>query len=169
MFTLYVLHTMSSNYKRLITLAEEVFAVKSDPEQLDVDENVIKRLHKIHPSTVSEHVEGDGPVAWLLIIPTSERLMERFLNAEISEKQLFEMTVPGSNYETIYLCSALVLQEYRRKGIIKKLAVKAINTIRKEHPVKALFAWPFTEEGRLAAENLSSLTGLPLFNRTDRH
>ena len=32
-----------SNYQRLIKLAEEVFAVKSDPNQLDVNQEVIKQ------------------------------------------------------------------------------------------------------------------------------
>lgn len=160
---------MSSNYNRLIKLAEEVFAVKNDPEQLDVDEKVIRRLIKIHPATVSEHIDGEGPVAWLLIIPTTNDLMNRFIRAEISEKELFNQTLPGTEYQTIYLCSALVLEEYRRKGIIKSMALDAINVIKNDHPITSLFTWPFTTEGNFAADNISLITGLPLYKRTDRH
>lgn len=160
---------MSSNYDRLIKLAEEVFAVKNDPEQLDVDDKVIRRLMKIHPSTVSEHREGDGPVAWLLIIPTTNDLMNLFIKAEITEKELYIRTEPGIPYQAIYLCSALVLEEYRRKGIILKMAVDAINRIKEEHSITSLFTWPFTSEGDLAAEKVSKITGLPLYKRTDRN
>lgn len=57
-----------SNFERMIQLAEEVFAVKNDPDQLDVNQDVLERLQKIHPSTVSEQDDGNGPVAWVLMI-----------------------------------------------------------------------------------------------------
>lgn len=154
-----------SNYQRLVRLAEEVFAVKDDPEQLDIDQGVIQRLQKIHHSNISEYNDGKGPVAWLLLIPTTQELMEKFLPKEISERELFEMTPEDSVYDSIYLCSALVLDEYRRKGIVKQLALKAIENIRKDHPVISLFVWPFTREGDVAAENIARMVSLPLYKR----
>jgi hypothetical protein len=154
-----------SNYQSLIKLAEEVFAVKSDPNQLDVSQEVIERLKKIHPATVSEFSDENGPVAWLLIIPTTSDLMNRFLAKEITEKELFNLTPPDTAYEALYLCSALVLEEYRRKGITKQLALKAIEDIRKDHPLKCLFVWTFSKEGDLASEALAKLTELPLYKR----
>jgi GNAT superfamily N-acetyltransferase len=154
-----------SNYQRLINLAEETFAVKSDPNQLDVNQEIIERLLKLHPATVSEFSDERGPVAWLLVIPTTLDLMNRFLAMEISEKQMFELTQAGTNYEALYLCSALVLEEYRRKGIIKRLAFKAIEEIRRDHPIQSLFVWAFSREGDKASDTVSSLIGLPLFKR----
>jgi GNAT superfamily N-acetyltransferase len=154
-----------TNYQRLIKLAEETFAVKSDPNQLDVNPEIIERLLKLHPATVSEFSDENGPVAWLLVIPTTIELMNRFLIKEISEKELFELTPLNTTYGALYLCSGLVLEEYRRKGIIRALVVKAIEEIRKDHPVKVLFSWAFTREGGLAAEALAKLTGLPLLKR----
>ncbi|MHC1777123.1 MAG: GNAT family N-acetyltransferase [Lentimicrobium sp.] len=156
---------LKSNYERLIQLAEEVFAVKNDPDQLDVDQEVIERLLKMHPSTVSEYNDGNGPVAWLLLIPTTQQLMERFLSGEISEKELFDMTPADAVYDALYLCSALVLEEYRRKGIVKQLALAAIENICKGHPVKSLFVWPFSNEGDLAAEKIARMVSLPLYKR----
>jgi hypothetical protein len=155
----------NSNYQRLIKLAEEVFAVKSDPDQLNVNQDVIERLRKIHPATVSEFSDENGPVAWLLIIPTTLDLMNRFLLKEISEKELFEFTPPDSTYEALYLCSGLVLEEYRRKGIIKQLALITIEDMRKDNPIQALFTWAFTREGDLAAEAIARITGMSLFKR----
>ncbi len=154
-----------SNLERLIQLADNVFAAKSDPDQLDVDWQVQEKLRKIHPSTVSDFDEGLGPVAWVLLIPTTKDLMKKFLENEISEKQLYEMTPIGASYDAIYLCSALVLEEFRRKGIAKQLSLKAIEDIRKVHPIKALFVWTFSREGGLGAESIARLTSLPLYKR----
>jgi hypothetical protein len=106
-----------SNFERMIQLAEEVFAIKNDPKQLDVNQEVIERLKRMHPATVSEYDDGNGPVAWVLLIPTTLDLMHRFLENKISEKELFDLTPPDTSYEALYLCSAMVLEEYRRKGI----------------------------------------------------
>lgn len=154
-----------SNFERLIKLADDVFDIKSDPDQLDVNQDVIERLQRIHPATVSEYDDRNGPVAWVLVLPTSSVLMNRFLKCEISEKDLFEFTPPDITYEAIYLCSALVLEEYRRKGITKQLALNAIENIRRDHPVKALFVWAFSKEGDLASEKIAQLVSLPLLRR----
>jgi len=154
-----------SNFERMIQLADEVFAVKTDPDQLDVNEEVLNRLRKIHPATVSEYDDGNGPVAWVLLIPTTKDLMKRFLEKDISEKQLYDMTPVGASYDAIYLCSAMVLEEYRRKGIAKQLSLKAIEDIRKDHPIKALFVWTFSKEGDLGAESIARSTSLPLYKR----
>lgn len=154
-----------SNFERMLNLAEEVFATKIDPNQLDVNQEVIERLKKIHPSTVSEYDEGNGPVAWVLVIPTTLELMNKFLEKKITEKELFEMTPLNTTYEALYLCSAMVLGECRRKGIAKQLVLKAIENIRKDHPLKSLFVWAFSKEGDLGAEKAALLTGLPLKKR----
>jgi uncharacterized protein YdeI (YjbR/CyaY-like superfamily) len=154
-----------SNIDRLIKLAEETFAMNNDPSQLQVDQAVRDRLISIHPATMSEFSNENGPVAWLLILPTTLDLMERFITREITEKELYELTSPNDKYEAIYLCSGLVLDEYRRKGIIKQLALKAIDDIRRDHPIRCLYNWAFTEEGDRVAERLAELTGLSLYKR----
>ena len=156
-----------SNFERLILLADEVFAVKTDPNQLDVDQDVIAKLRKIHPATLSEYDDGNGPVAWILVIPTTTDLMNRFLEHKISEKELFDLTPTDAAYDALYLCSALVLEEYRRKGIAGKLTVEAIERIRKDNPIKALFIWAFSKEGDLSSEKIARLTSLPLYKRVD--
>jgi GNAT superfamily N-acetyltransferase len=154
-----------SNFDRMLQLADEVFAVKNDPTQLDVNQEVLERLRKIHPATVSEYDDGNGPVAWVLLFPTTLDLMHQFLNATISEKELFDRTPLDIKYDALYLCSALVLEEYRRKGIAKRLTLHAIENIRKDHPLKALFVWTFSKEGDLGAEALARYTSLPLYKR----
>lgn len=156
----------ASNFERLIRLADETFAMRNDPSQLNVNEEVMTRLRKIHPRTLSEYNDENGPVAWVLLIPTTLRLMHKFLKEEISEKELFYLTPEKAQYEALYLCSALVLEEYRRKGIVRNLVMEAISEIRKDHPLQALFVWPFTREGELAAEAIAQSASLPLYKRT---
>ena len=151
-----------SNFERMIQLAEEVFDSKSDPEQLEVNETVLNHLYKIHPATVQEFDDGNGPVVWVLLFPTTNLLMDDFLENKISEKQLFELTPLDIKYDAIYLCSAMVLEEYRRKGIAKQLTLNAVAEIIKNHPIKNLFVWPFTKEGRSLEEKISASVGLQL-------
>ena len=161
--------TMSlSNYERLLQLAEETFAVRNDPTQLDVDQEILEHLRRIHPSTVSEHVDGSGPVAWVLLIPTTTELMEGFLSRAITERELYERTPVGGTFEAVYLCSALVLEEYRRQGITRRLALEALARMRRDHPVSALFVWSFSPDGRKSAEAIARAAGLPLHERRAR-
>jgi ribosomal protein S18 acetylase RimI-like enzyme len=148
----------------MIQLAEDSFAARKDPDQLDVDEKVIERLQSLHPATLSEH-NDNGPVVWILVIPTTNELMKKFLAEEISEKELFYNTPVGKKYEALYLCSAMVLPEYRRKGIAKRLTVDAINKIRKDHKIKTLFVWPFSKEGQALSDEVALRTSLPIFKR----
>ncbi|MFE3868008.1 GNAT family N-acetyltransferase [Flavobacterium sp. LS2P90] len=155
----------TSNFERMLQLADEVFAVKNNPDQLDVTQEVLERLMRLHPATVSEYDDGNGPVAWVLLFPTTLDLMQQFLDAKISEKELFDRTPLDTEYDALYLCSALVLEEYRRKGIAKRLTLEAIENIRKNHPLKALFVWTFSKEGDLDAEAIARYTSLPLYKR----
>ena len=154
-----------SNYERIIQLSDEVFSSRTDPDQLNVDEKVMERLELIHPDTLSEYDDGNGPVCWILCIPTTLDLMSKFIEQKISERELYELTPLNTKYEAIYLCSALLLEEFRGKGIAQKLAVQALENIKTDHPIKALFFWAFSKEGEKLAEKLSGLMGLPLYRR----
>jgi ribosomal protein S18 acetylase RimI-like enzyme len=103
----------------------------------------------------------------MLVIPTTHQLMEQFIGKKISERQMFELTTPQTKFNALYLCSALVLPEYRGRGLAKKLAVRAIRAIRNDHPIEELFYWAFSEEGRRLAESLSREFRLPLYRREE--
>ncbi len=154
-----------TNLDRLIALATEVFDAKNDPEQISVTEQDMERLHALHPASMTQESTEEGPIAWILIFPTTHDLMERFLRKEISERMLLSLTPIGGKFEAVYLCSALVLPEYRGKGVAKQLTVDAINAIRKDHPIRELFVWPWSKGGDQAAEAVARATGLPLRTR----
>ena len=154
-----------SNYERMIQLSDDVFSSRTDPDQLSVNENVMEHLQLIHPDTLSEYDDGNGPVCWLLCIPTTLDLMTKFIDQTISERELYELTPLNTKYEAIYLCSALLLEEFRGKGIAQNLAVQAIENIKIGHSIKALFFWAFSKEGEKLAEKVAGLIGLPLYKR----
>jgi hypothetical protein len=149
----------------MIRLAEEFFETKNDPEQLDVNQEVMEQLERIHPATLSEDVEGDGPVVWILLIPATSQSMESFLSGNISETQLLHESNTGGIYDTIYLCSALVLPEFRQQGRAHRIACEAIAAIRQDHPIRTLFTWPFSQEGSRLAEKIAGTSGLTLRKR----
>ena len=154
-----------SNFERMIQLSDEVFSSRTDPDQLNVNENVMEHLAHIHPDTIAEYDDGNGHVCWILSIPTTLDLMTQFINKEISERELYELTPLNTKYEAIYLCSALLLEEFRGKGIAQRLGLKAIESIKIAHSIKALFYWSFSKEGEKLANKASELMGLPLYKR----
>ena len=156
---------MPDKMERMLQLVGEFFDVKNDPEQLSITEEVMGKLMQISPYTMAEYNEGDGPIVWVIIIPVKEDTMDCFLKKEISEGKLLDETTPGEKYDAIYLCSASVLPEYRRKGLAKKLTIDAIAEIRKTHSIKELFYWSFSSEGDGLATSIAKAVNLPLYKR----
>ena len=156
---------MLPNFERMLQLVEESFATRNDPAQLDVNEDVMERLQNLHPTTLSERADKNGPIVWILVIPTTTDLMNKFIEHEITEQELFERTAPGISYDALYLCSALVLKEFRNTGFAKALVVDAVKKISSVHPIQTLFVWPFSLEGDKLAEKVAQLSGFPLMKR----
>ncbi len=155
------------NLERMIKLAEEFFETKNDPEQISVTEETMEQLRGIDPATMSEFSSEKGPVAWVLVIPTTRSLMEQFVTKEITERDLLALTPIGGTFEAVYLCSALVLPEARGKGLAKRLATEAVKSIASRHPIRFLFYWGFSREGENLASAIARTVGLPLSRRPD--
>ncbi len=159
---------MASNFERMIGLAGKVFSAHNDPTQLDVDEVVMEKLEHLHPATLSDYDEGDGPVVWILLIPTTIELMNQFVAGDISETALLNNTPVNIKYQALYLCSALVLPEYRHKGLATKVGLEAIHKIRADHPIEYLFTWSFSKEGAALAQLAAKTERLKLLERPSR-
>ncbi|MDX2174032.1 MAG: hypothetical protein SFY56_13095 [Bacteroidota bacterium] len=146
----------------MLGLIDEIFETRNDPKQLEVNEAVIEKLQQLHPSTLCELANEQGPISWVLIIPTTKSLMMDFLDCKVSENDLLNKTTVDDNFESIYLCSATTLPEFRRKGDTKKMCIRAIKEVCKDFPIKTLYVWPFTREGEFLAEGIAKEIGLPL-------
>lgn len=149
----------------MLDLVNEFFDTRNDPDQISVSQEEREKLEKIHPDTLSELANEDGPIVWILLVPTTSAVMKKFLKGAISEKQLLNETQPGDQYDAIYLCSASVLPEFQHKGLGKKVTIDAITSIRKDHPIQSLFYWPFSDKGKSLAESIAKETNLPLYEK----
>ncbi len=153
------------NFERMIKLAEDTFATRSDPDQIAVTEEAREKLMRIDPETLSEESDPNGPIAWVMCIPTTRDLMRRFVDRRISERQLLDLTTPGAAFDALYLCSALVLPEHRRKGLATRVALRAIRSMMQRHRIRELFYWEFTAEGGMLARSLAATLGMHLHAR----
>ena len=154
-----------NNLVRMIQLAEDFFATKNDPSQISIDRKVMLKLKRIHPSTMTEKSTSKGPIAWILIIPTTQELMKQFITKKINERELLNKTPLRVKYESIYLCSALVLPEHRGEGLAKRLMIKAVKSIQKKHQINSLFYWKFSTAGKKLAASVAREISLPLYKR----
>ncbi len=154
-----------SNFERMISLVDEVFATRRDPDQISMNEAQREKLARLHPATLTQEADENGPVAWILVFPTTRELMDKFVAGTISERKLLDETPMGVAYTALYLCSALVLPEYRGKGLAKRLTLDAVRSIQRTYPIEVLFFWAFTREGDLLARSVAHDVGLPLRER----
>lgn len=155
------------NLERMIRLADEFFEAKRDPDQISVNGEEREKLSRIHTATLTQETDRNGPIAWILVIPTTGRIMEQFVDRKISERELLEQTPVGEKYDALYLCSALVLPEYRGKGIARRLTTDAVRSIQRDHPIRELFYWSFSTEGTRLAKSVAGTLLLPLRERAD--
>jgi hypothetical protein len=93
--------------------------------------------------------------------------MNRFIAKQMTESELLEQTPVHGKYEAVYLCSALVLPEQRRRGLARRLTTNAIRAIARDHPVKQLFYWAFSKEGEALATAVAAECGFSLFRRPE--
>jgi len=163
-----MIYKTQENLVRMIRLADDSFNTRNDPSQISVDQRVRNRLKRIHPAAMMEKRTKKGPVAWILVIPTTQKLMKQFIKREINERELLRKTPLHIKYDAIYLCSALVLPEYRRKGIAKRLICNAVKSISKEHPIKSLFYWAFSTGGKKLAHSAAKECRLPLYKKINK-
>ena len=109
-----------SNFERMIQLSDAIFSSRNDPNQLNVDENVMER----------------------------------------------ELTPLNTKYEAIYLCSALLLEEFRGKGIAQELCIEAIEGIKIAHLFdKFMFVcFRWNKTNRLFSKNFIPVLGNQIIN-----
>jgi hypothetical protein len=157
---------MSPNEARMYELIDDVFDTQNDSTQLRFSENDIEKLISLSPHTLQEAANEDGPYAWISVFPTSLDLMNQFLSEQINERQLFDLTNKEDNNEVVYLCSAIVLPEFRNQGLALKLTIQAIEALQLSYPIRVALVWPFSDNGFRLAEKAAEACGLSLRART---
>lgn len=157
---------MKLNEERLYKLIDEIFDTKNDSTQIGFSDGDIEKMMALHPATLQEAANEDGPYAWVSVIPTSSVLMHQFLSGAIDERQLFEQTSPTAANDVAYLCSAIVLPEFRRSGVALRLTVQAIDSMKRDLPIRYALVWPFSSEGELLAKKVGDSCALQVRARS---
>ena len=153
--------------KQAREIAEAIFKSAEDPNQMPINEESWKKLKKLSGDSLLYKIdEKENLLSWVVTIPTSTELMEKFLAKEITEKELFEQTKPGMKYDTLYLCTIVTNPEYRNKGYAKEVTLDAIKRFEKIKDLK-VFAWPTSKEGLNLARNLEKEAGRKIYLRID--
>ena len=136
-------------------IAEKFFGTLNDPEQIPITQASVVKLRRLHPAAFHYLTDeaGEHAVGWIVVVPTTKVLMRQFLEGRMTERQLFDQTVPQNRYDALYLCAAFVLPEYRRQGLATKLFKDSLKAIPLTHDAE-LFAWPTTPEGKAMAEKM---------------
>ena len=157
--------------KKVADLAEEYFKTEESEDQIKVsDENRDWIIENI-PECLNILSIGEKALGFTLILPCTQNTMKLFTTKKINEKVLFEKIkkeINYNNFETIYLCSAFIIPEYRKKGLALmsfKKSIEKIIKLQKRNKKPILFYWPFSTEGENLAKKVAKTTGLVLLAR----
>ncbi len=147
-------------------MAEKYFGTEKDPSQMPTDENASKWLLENIPDCVNVIKDNEELIGFTFIIPCNEDIMNQFLSKKINEAQLYEEVKKQKahkNFTAIYLCSAFIKPEYRRKGLAAKAVMKSIKKITKKIPT--LFFEAYSEEGKKTADAMAKKLKIKILER----
>jgi hypothetical protein len=154
-------------YQKMHKVAEDFFGTNDDPDQISITEESNRKLRSIDNDTIMYKVDRNGdPISWIIVIPTSREVMNKFLNKEITERELLEITVEEKSFEALYLCSAFTLPKYRKQGLAKELTLEAVKKFA-PNVENELYSYPFSEEGKSALKSLEKELGREIKFRKD--
>ena len=137
--------------------SEEPFSVVADELQMPATPEAFQKLLSLDSNSVIWKLNESGEVvSWIAVVPTSQNLAEKFLNGNITERQLFCMTEYTETYEALYLCAAYTHPEHRRFGYVSEMFKESLSKIRSVIDAQ-LFAWPITSDGEYLTQNFSRM------------
>ncbi len=156
---------MQPNLIKLLDLVDRIFQTRNDPTQIGFSDQDMAKMSRLHTACLQEAENEEGPIAWVAVIPTSQSLMHEFIDKAISERELFDLTTPETPKQVVYLCSAIVLPEFRASGVAMKLSLNAIHAMQQQWKISAAFVWPFSNDGEMLARSIARRCEFELFIR----
>ena len=130
--------------------ARDFFGLQEDSTQIAADQKTYEYSLQIGGCSIIA-LENGKLLGWGFAFPTNRKLMDQFINGNITENQLFWMTKKDDNYDAIYLCAIFVYEEYRRSGLGSKILNACIDPLLKKDV--CIFYEPYTEEGKKLGES----------------
>lgn len=152
--------------EKMDLIAENIFGTQHDSDQIPITKESGEKLEKLTPHWIKYRLDQNGdPIAWSVIVPTKKEIAEKFIRGEITEKEILNSTSLQEKYSALYLCAAITISEYRRRGLAIELILENIKAIPKTSEY-ILFAWPYSQEGRLLIEKLEKILNTRIYMRT---
>ncbi len=150
-------------------LAEAYFTTHQDPDQIPVNEENRRWIYEHIPECLNIIRDDEKIVGFSFILPTSYQIMEAFLSKKINEAKMFEEVKSSwSNtfIDAIYLCSAVVVPAYQRKGLASRAMTASIRQFTEKTGIKpSLFYWKFSVAGERLALHVAQNLKLELRHR----
>lgn len=103
--------------------------------------------------------EGDEPIAWSLVLPTSRGDMEEFLSRKITEQELFDRACAEPSFESMYIFAAITRPEYRGRGLATELLEYQVKYFKEKYGIKDFYAWILSADGKALADKLEKKFG----------
>lgn len=136
----------------------EEFNVDKDLEQIQSESISWERLINCECEQECIIKESERVLGSSYIILTSNELADKFLSAEINENDLLLNSRKIKKFDCIYLCSAIILPEFRNKGFIfessKRVIANSIEEFGMQFP--KLFYWPFSNIGEKLSKKIAN-------------
>ncbi len=150
-----------------IKMAEKFFPWIEDENYVSPDEVTYDLIKNIYPNSVIYIKDNAKLIGHAFILPCNKRIMNNFLAKKINEKQMFHLIkdqVNEKSFDCIYLASAFVLPEYRKKGLATKAMVLAIKRLceasNKDKPI--LFYEALSAEGNKLSKKVNEELGFEM-------
>lgn len=150
-------------------MSEDYFGMQKDPDQMPATEENRDWVYKNSLDYLNIVKDNGKIIGFAFMLPCNKILMQDFISGKISEAKLVEgiKSLKLKNpSQTIYLCSSILDEEYRGKGLATLAFIKSIDKVtsnKKHKPI--LFYWGYSEEGKRLVERIANLTGLEVRSR----
>lgn len=150
-------------------LTEGLWSTKTDPEIIPSKVFTYNFVTKEIPFSYNVIKEDDLVIGFTIVLPSSEEDMYDFINEKITEKELFYriLETDRENFSCLYLCSAVIAENYRRRGLAKKSLMKQIEKFSNIYDIKYIYSWAFSDAGKKICNNISEEINIPLIERED--
>ncbi len=137
-------------------IANDFFGSNDDPEQVPANMDSFHKLLALDKNSIGVQTTDDGKImGWCASFPTTIELMNKFMNNQINERQMFHMCSPG-DHGALYVMSVFVLPEYRGQVNPKSLVGRTITPMRNADT--QIFYDGFSEEGKRLGSLMSQQT-----------
>ena len=154
--------------KKIGELSESFFGQSRDPQQMQVTPKTIKWFMNNFPKGLNQILDDDALVGFSMVFLSDEKTMKKFIEGKINENELSDYFMENfgkKKMDCIYLCAALVIPKYQKRGFATRALVNQITQLGKTYNIKFknLFYWGYSDAGTRTARKISKTLKMPLY------